>query len=74
MFAEGLVLKSCRRRQFAANNFNINALIAEDSQPATACLLGRIIACDHHSSDARCGNRIGAGWLLTLMAAGLKQT
>ena len=68
MFAEGLVLKSCRRSQFAANDFNIDALIAEDSQPPAACLPGRIITRDHHWPDTGSGNRIGAGWLLALMA------
>ena len=57
----------------AVGELDLDPLVAEDPGAAAGCLLGRVVAADHHPADPGREDRVGARRLAALVRAGLER-
>src|SRR4051812_47696527 len=73
VLAEGLVAQPRPRRELARGHGDVDALVAQDAQPASGSLLGRIVGAHDDARDARRDDRVGARRRLALVTARLQR-
>ena len=73
VLAKRLVEQPRARGELAVGEHHLDALVAQDPEPASGGLLGGIVGGDDHAPDARLQDRVGARRRLALVAARLQR-
>src|SRR3954471_22548772 len=73
VLAEGLVDQPRAGGDLAVGDGDLDALVAQDPQPAAGGLLGRVVGADHHAGDPGGDDRVGARRRLAVVAARLER-
>jgi hypothetical protein len=73
VLAKGLVEQPRAGGQLAVGHHDLDAFVAQDAQPASRSLLGRVVGGDDHAPDARREDGGGARRRLALVAARLQR-